>query len=184
MNTNDEIYKVLLNVLDNHKPLLNESFYSSMQTKILDEMFLLEIENLFQISIPVRERQKKDYFNFDDYRGIYLFGEKSRRSVSWSDDDRQPEDEWLYMIGFSTGAYSLNHEYPEKTFQEFFNELKRFNPKYIDTVNRNLYFHPENASFVHEVFPTLIKRYRDMAEEEIKQKKIEELQRELKELEK
>lgn len=176
--------KELLELLESKQQEINEGTYRAIRDKILDEMQTLKIEDMFGIKIPQGERYRKTYYRIDEYAHICLFGENHRRTISWSDDGRQPEEEWLYSFGFSTGAYIFHSDYPSKTFNNFFVELKSFNPKYADTVNHNLYFTAENAKGVHDAFPAIFNAHRDRCLDEIKQNKIDKLQKELEALNK
>lgn len=119
---------------------------------------------------------------FDDWSRVLYFNEKGERKIGWSDDGRQPENEWLYIISFGTGAYIFGQSYPEETFQSFFNELKGFEPKYCDTVNHSLYFAPEQAKAVFDAFWEIYGRHKAMVEDEMKKKRKDELLKELKRL--
>ena len=57
------------------------------------------------------------------------FFDGERRSISWSDDGRQPKNETLLYISYPTGAYIFGGDYPTEFFQKFFLELKTYNPK-------------------------------------------------------
>lgn len=120
---------------------------------------------------------------FDDWSRVLYFSEDYNRSISWSDDGRQPENEWLYVISFPTGPYIFGGEYPEETFRAFFAELKQFEPKYCDTANKSLYFAPDKAKAVYESFWEIYNRHKAMADSELKKKRKVELLEELKRLE-
>src|SRR5690554_8079169 len=120
---------------------------------------------------------------FDDWSRVLYFSEDYNRSISWSDDGRQPENEWLYVISFPTGPYVFGEEYPEETFRAFFAELKQFEPKYCDTANKTLYFAPDKAKAVYESFWEIYNRYKAMVDSELKKKRKAELLEELKRLE-
>lgn len=120
---------------------------------------------------------------FDDWSLVLYFNEEGERKISWSDDGRQPENEWLYVISFGTGAYIFGQSYPEETFRSFFTELKQFEPKYCDTANKSLYFTPDKAKAVHESFWEIFNRHKAMVEGELKKKRKAKLLEELKTLE-
>ena len=113
------------------------------------------------------------------YANVGLFGESQNRTISWSDDGSQPEDEWLFLISFPTGAYTFAGSYPTETFQQFFTELKGFEPKYCDSANKALYFTANKAKAVHEAFWPLFKKYKALVKEEMERKRIKELEQEL-----
>lgn len=103
--------------------------------------------------------------------------------TSWEDDGKVPkEDEWLYIVGYSTGAYFLHSAYPQRTFKKMFAELKTFGPKYCDSANKVLYFTKDSAKLLHKEYDTIVEKYRNMVKEELESKRIEQLEKELKEL--
>lgn len=106
------------------------------------------------------------------------------RTIGWEHNDKVPEDgEWLYKIGFTTGAYTFGDHYPTTLFKEFFNELKTLNPKYCDTANKCLYFSKENAKEAYEAYPDILNKYKDRVEADKKRMQLEEIKKKLKELE-
>lgn len=114
---------------------------------------------------------------------VGLYQEENRRQISWSDDGRQPENEWLCVISFPTGAYVLGDyfggKYPKQTFDEMFAELKSFGTKYCDTNNSSLYYTSDVAHKVCEAFPEVFKKYKDMCKKEYEQIRVKELEVEL-----
>ena len=110
---------------------------------------------------------------------LMLMGEKHRRTIGWSDDGRQPEDEWLYIIGFSTGAYFFGEHYPATLFSKFWKELVGLKPKYIDTANHCLYFSHDNAAHAQTELRTILKKYSGMVKEDKRRMDIEKLESEL-----
>ena len=127
-----------------------------------------------------------DYVKVSDYEFIAKYGEDYNRTISWSDDDRQPDDEWLYVIRFTTGAYVLGdypNDYPKDAFNTFFNELKKYTPKYVDTANKCLYFSASNAKIAHNNFYEIFNKYKNLATVENKKRRAEKLRKELDELE-
>jgi hypothetical protein len=103
--------------------------------------------------------------------------------LSWSDDGRQPNNEWLYIISFPTGRYIFgdgfyNTGFPD-LFKLFFKELKTYNPKYVDTANNALYFTEETSESVYNNFWNILNKYRGMVADESKRLRKKELEEEL-----
>lgn len=123
---------------------------------------------------------------YKDWVNVGLYGEETARTISWSDDKKQPDNEWLYVIRFSTGAYVfgdyLQGNYPKETFDAFFAELKSFEPKYCDTMNNSLYFTPENAHKVHNALWDIFNKYKALVVEENNRKRVASLEAELEKL--
>ncbi len=125
-----------------------------------------------------------DHNYFCNYLCIARWGEKYRRTISWSDDGTQPEDEVLLSISLPPGAYIFGKDYPQEIFNQFFNELKEYNPKYKDSMNYTLYYPLDNAKDVFNNFDKILEKYRKINKEDINRRKIIKLKKELEELQK
>lgn len=132
----------------------------------------------------------RDYFKINEDLHFSYFKDAqeehkkgSGRFISWSDGGKQPKNEWLLDISFSTGAYIFGDDYPTKIFEEFWQELKTYNPKYCDSHNNNMYFSIESASKIFNEYDTILKKYREKNKEDFKLRKIEKLKDELEKLE-
>ena len=113
----------------------------------------------------------------------YYINWQDNMNISWSDDGCQPHiGERLIKISFSTGAYIFGDSYPTEIFQQFYRELQSYNPKYQDTANRSLYFELSKSKDVFNNFDDIFRKYKDKVSEYIKKKRIEELEKELKNL--
>ncbi len=128
---------------------------------------------------------------YDDFMTLGKFGENFGRTISWSDNGKQPKKsgEWLLTIRFPTGAYifgngSLSDDsYPKKTFDLFFDALKEYKPKFCDTANKCLYFTEATAKDVYENFYILFDKYKALVQDELKEKQKQKLRDELARLE-
>jgi len=173
-------YQKLLEMLNDllAKGILKESIDNRyaveavILTEELKEKFKMELTTVFG-----------DYLKVDEYSDLALWGAKHCRTISWSDDDSQPEDEWLYRISFPCGAYSFHNDYPTQSFNTFFVELKKLNPKYIDSANHALYFTHENASEARVQYKILFNHYKAQVQKELDARRVEELKKELSKLE-
>jgi len=134
-----------------------------------------------------------DYYRLNDYEFISYFKdgytchkEGKGRSISWSEGNKQPVDEWIYAVGFSTGAYIFGDDYnhQQQLFQDFFEELRTYKPDYEDLHNHCLYWKAENAKEMMSKFKEILNKYRDRNREELKTRKIDKLKKELEQLEK
>ena len=107
-------------------------------------------------------------------------GEGHRRTISWSDNGEQPDNEWLYKIGFPEGSYVFHSgHYLQDLFQEFFEELKQYNPKFIDTANKSLYFDYNSAKTIVGEWREIFNKYKSKTSEYVKQKEIDDLEKKL-----
>lgn len=185
MDNTDKIkaHKELLRVVKKHEEVFKGSSVAS-DLSIKWEIERLEKEEEFGMLLS---RSGDGLFSvdgaYDNWSRVLYFSEDNGRSIGWSDDGRQPENEWLYVITFPTGAYIFGQSYPTETFQSFFTELKQFEPKYCDTANKSLYFTPDKAKAVHESFWEIFNRHKTVVGSELKKKRKAELLEELERLE-
>lgn len=103
-------------------------------------------------------------------------------SISWSDDGRQPNNEWLLSISFSTGAFIFWDDYPKELFNELFEELKTYNPKYTDTNNHYLYYSLEDSWKIIKEYKSIMEKYHKRNKEEANLRRIKKLELELEKL--
>jgi hypothetical protein len=100
--------------------------------------------------------------------------------------DKQPEvAEMLLKISHPTGAYIFGDYYPQAFFNDFFEEVKReSNPKYVDPLNKSLYYTLENAMNVLDIYEKIHKKYSERNKENYRQEMIRRKKIELENLEK
>lgn len=181
INETKKAYKEILDVLSKYKDICNYSI-DDLRNKSEEHLFGLELKEKYGFDIDPTEISSLDWNRFGDYRSIGLYGEKYRRTISWSDDEKQPKDEVLLDINFSTGAYIFGDDYPEEIFKEFWKELKSYKPKYIDSHNHHLYFSMDNAGKIFNEFTKVLGKYQEKNRLDKKQRKIKQLQEQLSEL--
>jgi len=190
-------YSEIIEVCKKYPDFNNKfSFYdiNDMKKKAKNHLLLIEWYEKYGIKLDHSfEPYTRDYLNINNYLNFQLFKdaekckEKSRgRSISWSDDDRQPEDGWYLCIGFSTGSYIFGEDYEgqKQLFQDFFQELKSYKPDYSDTTNHNLYWKTENAKQMYDNFNEILKKYHEKNKLELNGRKIKKLKAELEKAEK
>lgn len=173
-------YKALYETAKQHRELIEDNHFRSIEEKVQE----LELSVLFNMKL-----EEAGYYWYEKHIGygqcanIGLYSEEQRRQISWSDDGRQPENEWLCVISFPTGAYIFGdifkNEYPKETFNAFFEELKAFGAKYCDSMNHSLYYTSDVGYKVCEAFPAIFKKYKDMCQQEYERKRVKELEAEL-----
>lgn len=155
---------------------------SKMETQASIHLFAIELKEVHGFNVEPDTINSLDWNRFGDYMTLGLWGEKYRRTISWEDNGKQPEDELLLQLSFSTGAYIFGEDYPTEFFKQFFLELKGYEPKYIDTVNKNLYFSMDNAGKVFNEFPGILKKYYEKNKEDARLRKIKKMEEELEKL--
>jgi hypothetical protein len=154
-----------------------------------DHLMLIEWYEKYGLKIEHDHKPYSyNYFKIDDYQGFSRYGdaakekaEGSGRYISWPDNDKQPKNEWLFSISFSTGAYIFGEDYDgqKQLFQDFFNELKSYNPDYLDSMNKSLYWKLENAKPIFDKFYTILKKYQELNIADLKRREANKLREKL-----
>lgn len=180
--TEREKLEKLLADLKKHEDVISNNLNIKYWLRLLEDMIAVQkISEEFGIPIP-SHYCNPDWIDLDYHQHIGVY--RGERKIASPDNGVQPEEgERLYQISFPTGAYILGAEYPTQTFNAFFEELKTYQPKYVDSNNSSLYFTADKAGEAYKAFPTLLEKYKAKAETEVKQKKIKKLQAELAKLE-
>lgn len=181
-NNTEKAYKEILKVLKKHKDTIVFDV-DGLEIKAKHHLFGVELKEKHGLNIEPKNIKSLDWQILRENINIGWWGDKYNRTISWSDDGTQPKDELLLVISFPTGAYIFGGDYPTEFFQRFFLELKSYNPKYIDTANKSLYFCMNNANRIFNEYGAIIKRYREENKEDIKQRKIKKMKDELSKLE-
>lgn len=174
-------YDEVLEVLRKNKKICNfDVKYLERKAKI--HLFALKLKEVYRLNITPKEVNCLEYIHFGD-KSIGLYGEKYRRTISWSADGKQPTDEYLFVLNISRGAYIFGNDYPEDFFQKFWLELKSYKPDYIDEVNNRLYWKLENAKDAFNNYDSILEKYYKLNKEDIKRRRIKKMKKELEKLE-
>lgn len=171
-----------------------EGTLSEIRMKAKNRVIRYEWEEKYGITLPSDCRLAEyDYYRIDDYQLFSYFkdGYDSHknsygRSISWPEKGLQPVDQWVYEVGFPTGAYIFgdDYNYQQQLFQDFFEELRTYKPDYEDLHNHNLYWKVENAKEIIGKFKEIKNKYHDRNRDELKERKIAKLEAELNNLKK
>lgn len=155
----NKAYNEILSLIDKHKDII---IYRYDELKQLSEkhLFGLELKEKYRLDINPREIYSLDSVKLGEFITISRWGKKYNRTISYPDNGKQPENELLLYIGFPTGAYILGDNYPEELFYELWQELKLYNPKYLDTINHALFYSMDSANEIFNKFPEIINKYR------------------------
>lgn len=174
-------YKELLKLSEKYSEVFDEDSIVPRTREISGIIRALEISERF--GIPLKYLSFSNYLqvknSYDEWTGIAFYSETADHPIGCSDTGEQPKNEWLYTIRFTCGAYIFGDSYPQETFNAFFNELKSFGPKYIDSANKSLYFTEDKAKAVYDNFWPIFKKYKALVGEELKVKRKAELEKEL-----
>ena len=180
-----EIFQKIVDICENNAD--TEDTLSDIRVKAKNRVIRYEWEEKYGIKLESRFAEY-DCLRLNDYEfvGYYNDGYKNHkegngRSISWPEGGKQPVNEWLYQIGFSTGAFIFGEDYDgqQQLFQDFFEELRTHKPDYEDLHNHILYWKIENAKEIMSQFKTILNKYRDRNKEELKVREINKLEAKL-----
>lgn len=144
-----DAYKKILKVIENCAKDVELDIHVDISYRLKQLITREEIQESFGINLKNCYDYNDGYFKVGKDEYLARFGSKHNRTISWSVDGRQPEDEWLLAVTYPTGAYVFGADYQEETFKQYFNELKKFEPKYVDEANHNLYYTADKAKAVY-----------------------------------
>jgi hypothetical protein len=175
-------YKSILRLLKKHDDV---TVFDLDDFKRKSEVHLhgLTLKETYGFDLDPIRIDSTDWIRFGDNMTLYRFSPDNGRSISWPDCGNQPVDELLLCISFPTGPYIFGEDYPTEYFQKFWNELRTYNPKFIDSHNSGLYFSMDNAGKIFNEYTSIFNRYREENKEDVKQRKIIKMKEELAKLE-
>lgn len=181
---NEEKRKILLEIRSRAESLISpedDSFYRDIIVNIDKRIYAIELNNKYGVNVRLREVLGKDYAHIDRYNcDIYI--QKVKRILNSKEQPK--ENEILMVFSFSTGAYIFGDIYYGDLFNEFFEELKKYNYKYIDDLNHDIYFTLEEGSKLFKDYKDIYQKYEKKYFERVKQIKRQELLEELERLDK
>lgn len=141
-----------------------------------------EVRKKFGKKLNYRDAANDTYLKLDSNMSVGIWGEDYRRTICNS--YMQPNNEKLFSISFPTGPYLFGDDYPKELFERFFEEIKTYQPKYIDDINHHLLFDLDNGAKLYKKYYEILKKYDDEYRAGIKQRKINKLKEEIERLEK
>ena len=177
MNKQIQAYKELQGVIEKYPEEFKDDY---VVHNIKDTLDLLKMQERF--GIPLESCNSTQYYvkrSYDNWTHVALYG-KGNRQVSCLDKGyEQPNNEWLYCIRFTSVAYIFGDSYTTETFDAMWEELKSYEPKYVDTTNHCIYFTEDKAKTVYESFWSILKKYQGLVKDELLRKRKKELEEEL-----
>ena len=179
MNKIEAYKKIIKTITAVSKDVELGSTVTYFKDQLVDVIETDKLSTLFNIPIKSDDSIRGSWVRLCDGITIGKYGKEFNRTISWSEDGRQPKDEWLLVVSFPPGAYIFGQDYQQDTFDQFFNELRAYGTKYVDVVNHCLYFSPEKAKDVYENYLRIYKKYSEIAEYNRKDQKIAELKKQL-----
>ena len=195
MRTREEIKKAYEDILNVCEKYADESYLSdfefedvrNMRDKAKNHLMIVDWQDKYGLDIKYdRQFYGYNYVKIDEHRYFSYFDDAKTEKkegrgkyISWEDDGKQPKNEWLLSISFSTGAYIFGQDYPTALFEEFWQELKSYNPKFCDSHNHSMYFSLETAKDIFNNFPEILKKYHEKNREDAKKRKIKKMEEEI-----
>ena len=196
MESNKEYLKFLKTLLKltesnvQHFDKLNNTNISLSKNQIIAEIDKVNLSNKFGFELLDRDYTcyTPKGFGHLTYHIILAHYDGKYREVNNISPTPQPTDEWLLNIGFPTGAYflidggSFDKPYLSDLFNKMLGEFFNLNPKYVDRLNKSMYFTSDNAKEVLDKWDEITTKYKNLVGDELKKLKIEKLKAELEEL--
>ena len=176
-------YIALLHDLRKHKELIAEDSDLYCLGTVKNKVFTRELIEDYGWILPKHITGNNDWFRIADGLTAGTFGGNTRRSISWEDEAKDPNGEFLLCVSFSTGAYFFGEDYDVNFFKAFFQELETYGPSFKDSVNKNLYFTKEKAGVFLQEYSEIVKKHRELYRGEADKRKAKKLREELQKLE-
>lgn len=139
-----------------------------------------ELNEMFGFDLSYNDIHSKDWIRISNYYGdmsIGIWGVEHSRTIC--NIQEQPINERLFSICFPTGAYIFGEDYPKELFNRFYSELETYKPKYNDKINHCLHFDLDNGAKIYKEYKSILGKYQKEHNEGAKQRKIEELQKQI-----
>ena len=185
-----EIVEKAFKICEENKQLFSEIGISDFirtcdeVKKLLYSIKLEEDYGILNITRSMVQCTESSVFvRINDNMYIASMGEKYRRTISWSADGRQPDDEIMLVLSFPTGAYIFGDSYPTEIFTRMWEEIKSYGYKYVDDMNHNVYFSLDVAAPIANGFRDILNKYYKIFKDEANIRRAEELRKELAKLE-
>ena len=180
-----KFYKSVFNKIEKQKDgtIFEDGMYSltSIKSEADKHLFALELKEVYGYDIK-RKHVNREYEQLNDF--ICINRANEHKSIISEDGTRPENGEILLQISFPTGAYIFGGDYPREFFYKFINELKTYNPKYIDSMNHYLYFDLTNGAKIFNEFNDVFNRYKDLNKKDLILREIERKNKEIENLKK
>lgn len=145
----------------------------------------------YGLDLRVYNISSEESINVDDrYSTISIYRIKGDDISYIPNSEEQPNNELLMSFKHHTGSYMFggggfgeDTYYDPDLFNMYFEELMKYNYKYIDPVNHALYFDLDEGSKLYKDYKKICDKYQKLFDERRKKAKAEKLREQLKELE-
>ena len=171
--------EAFLETLNEYEDILD--YDTDCRPAVRNKIELIRLSDEFSIDFTRINHNQVYNFEVGGYARLLKWHEGC--CVARSDNGKQPKaGENLYTISFPTGAYIFGDHYPTELFRQFFKELVAYDPEYLDTANKTLYFTSKNAKHIHDDFDDILRKYHDKVQSDKKRIRREQILRELAEM--
>lgn len=171
-----EKLKEIIKICEKEECNILEDIKTMCEKQLLAE----ELNSKFGFNLSYKDICCEDWIKISNYygdMGIGIWGVDYNRTIC--NIQEQPINERLFSICFPTGAYIFGEDYPKKLFERFYSELETYKPKYNDKINHDLYFDLDNGAKIYKEYENILRKYQKEHNDGAKQRKIEELQKEI-----
>mgnify|MGYP003676049519 CR=1 FL=1 len=176
-------YIALAADLEKHKDLIEADRDLRCLRSIKDKIFKFELIEDYGWVIPEHVNANPHWFGINDEVRAGTYGGDTNRSISWEDNGKDPQGEFLLSVIFSTGAYFFGDAYDTEFFKKFFSELESYKPKFKDSHNNRLYFSKEGAGVLLQNYDNIVNKYRKLYRDGQDKRRAKVLREELRKLE-
>lgn len=170
-----EIFKNIFNTCKEYTG--DNEIIKTIKGKCELAIFQNEIFEMYNINISINKIYNTKYIRISECHGDICLGVYNESNVH--NMEEKPNNEMLLSIQFPTGPYIFGRDYDTKIFNEFYEELKTYNPKFCDDINHYLYFDMKNAGKIYNEYENIYKKYKEKYNSKIYKRKIEELKEEI-----
>ena len=182
MNNVKDVLIQLKTILEDNKEILTKKIYGFSES-IDNQLLLIYLSDLLGSEIAPYHYALEGCFCLRDDVYMVKMGEDSNGAITWPDDGKQPESGWYLKVSFPCGPYTLGQDYPVKSFNAMFEEMKGYGADHCDTANSSLYFNLEtnrtSCETLYREYSNILMKYRDLSRKETLAKRIKEAEIEL-----
>lgn len=176
-------YEDLARDLEKHRELISQDRDLSCLGRVKDKIFTIDLIENYGWKIPEHITGNNNWFRISTELSAGTFGGDTERNISWEDEGLDPKGEFLLCVCFCTGAYFFGEDYAAEFFKDFFLALQSYDPSFVDSTNKALYFSKENAGKLMQDYDVIVKKYRELYRSESNKRKAAKLREELEKLE-
>lgn len=184
-NKTKEALNEIKELVTKHKDILPDRVRDVLGY-VEDGLLRIELGSILDAKIPEYVSLSSGCADLYGNKYLIKFAEGGSANITWPDDGKQPLPGWYLRFSFSSGAYIFGGDYPVKSFNGFFEELKSFGATHSDTNNNSLYFSlersPEAARQAYAQYQGIYEKWYKEAKKEVLNARIAKAEEELNKL--